>query len=615
MILKGGILKVDKVEVKINVINQLKLLRQSTFKDKLSFLDEDIQNAQRAKSKRVDIRTDTTNKILTIENDGQILKNPQSLFSIAESEWDDDVVASENPFGTGFFSNITVSDYIEIYTGNKHIIFNIGNMINTGNTDIQVVETEESYNGFKLILNNFDYSSISMYYISERVKMLGNYVHDLDIYYNNNLQPKKNLTEGDSSVFIRKIEDDDSFTGWIALNTNYSQDVKVFYKGRFVTKLESLYYVKGDLHITDKALNLTSPDRKDIIRDSKYIQFINTVKSHIQELANQSFLTGEQKSIEQHIDSISNYADKRKLKDLMTFLIFNTEDEEDAKYLNGIALAKRDNEDVTTLNDYEVFVTSKASNQVESNFHEISIQSEVTEKSPEASGTTYHSGGSGSTTRPEIDKKKTKERKGESIKFEEEPVFWLGFDEVAEQEGKFKIAQHYRLKVIVSRNKFESSVLDLLGYEQNVVHISKLTENTKITATVSNTELSPAEQRALMLLDMISRIVGFSRNVFAVGDVLVVKETTVDVLNKRIEKVEYDYTAIYDHENNKIYVDRATIDKTKLRTDLIEHLDLDDYKFIMLNLRDIVRSFGLIKFENEKPKDLYDCIINTLAVA
>lgn len=43
----------DKVEVKVNVINQLRLLRQSTFKDILCFLDEDVQNAQRAKAQEI----------------------------------------------------------------------------------------------------------------------------------------------------------------------------------------------------------------------------------------------------------------------------------------------------------------------------------------------------------------------------------------------------------------------------------------------------------------------------------------------------------------------------------------------------------------------------------
>lgn len=57
------------VELKVNVINQLKLLRQSTFKDIYCFLDEDIQNAQRAKATEVRVTVDRWGEgTVTIEN-------------------------------------------------------------------------------------------------------------------------------------------------------------------------------------------------------------------------------------------------------------------------------------------------------------------------------------------------------------------------------------------------------------------------------------------------------------------------------------------------------------------------------------------------------------------
>ncbi|MCR8641408.1 hypothetical protein NV379_01950 [Paenibacillus sp. N1-5-1-14] len=606
----------NECEVKVNVINQLKLLRQSTFKDKLSFLDEDIQNAQRAKATRVNVTIDYSNKVVSIENDGKILENPQALFSIAESEWDEDIQNSETPFGMGFFSNITVSDYIEVYSGNKHIVFNVENMIQTNQTKIEVVEVKDTYNGFKLILRNFDFTQIGSHMIRERVEVLGKYIHELDIYCDGKLQLKKELTEGDGSVFLSKIENEPSFKGWIALNAGFSQDLKVFYKGRYVTKLEGFYYAKGDLHITDKALNLTAPDRKDIVRDSKYNDFVMIIKKYLEKLANESVIQGNQNDIERHIDAISNYADKNKLKNEMTFLLLKTENECDAKYLTGIALAKRQSGDIKTLNDYEVFIKSQAAKQSESHFEEVLIESDVKVKAPEAKGLVHHSGSSGSvgwTEKHEINEDQLEERKGQHIHFDEEPVFWLGFDEVLEQEAKFKIAQHYGLRVIVSRNKFESSVLEMLGWEQNIVHISELTEKTSIKATLTNTELSIKEKRALMLLDMISRVVGFNRNVFAIGNLMVLKETSVEVLNRTIEKIEEEFIAVRDYSNDKIYIDRIAIDKSKLREDVEENLDLEDYKFILLNLKEIVRELGLMDFD--KPIDLYGSIINTLAVA
>ena len=172
----------NNVEIKVNIINQLKLFKMSTFKDLLCFLDEDIQNAQRAKAKNIKINYNDHK--LTIENDGEILDDPQKLFSIAESGWDNTIVKNENPFGIGFFSNIVVSDYIEIYSGNKYIIFDVNNMINSGNTQLEVLENNEFVNGFKLVLNDIK-KDIYDFEIEERLQLLANNIHELTIFFNN----------------------------------------------------------------------------------------------------------------------------------------------------------------------------------------------------------------------------------------------------------------------------------------------------------------------------------------------------------------------------------------------------------------------------------------------
>ena len=228
------------VELKVNVINQLKLLRQSTFKDIYCFLDEDVQNAQRAKATEVKVTVDRWGEgTVTIENNGNVLTNPQALFSIAESDWDEEVRNSENPFGMGFFSNITVSNLINVHSGNTYITFDVEDMISTNNTEIKVEEIEEYYDGFKLILRNFDFDTASSYDIQERVEVLGKYIHELDIYYNGELIEEKDLTEGDGSKYQFSV-DDENCKGWIALGNNYSwgNNVNVFYKGRLVAPLE-----------------------------------------------------------------------------------------------------------------------------------------------------------------------------------------------------------------------------------------------------------------------------------------------------------------------------------------------------------------------------------------
>ncbi len=365
----------DKVELKVNVINQLKLLRQSTFKDILCFLDEDIQNAQRAKASEVRINLDKYNKILIIENNGKLLDNPQALFSIAESEWDDDVKTSENPFGMGFFSNITVSNLIKVHSGNKLITFDVENMILTNNTEIKIEEIEDFYDGFKLSLENFDFNKVYSWNIEERVKVLGRYIHELDIYYDNKLQEKKDLTIGDDSDLQIVFDNDDlDFKGWISLGNNYDYGAKlnIFYKGRLVSKLDDVHYLKGDLHVSDKTLNLTSPDRKDIIKDSKLSNFRNQIRENVKQYCNDLLISGEY-DISEFSTCISHYVDKNEVKNKIKFMTFKSDKKDDLEYLRGIALARRDNSDINSFKDYELFLRKDDKKQSEEFFDQIEI--------------------------------------------------------------------------------------------------------------------------------------------------------------------------------------------------------------------------------------------------
>ena len=605
----------NTVQLQVNVINQLKLLRQSTFKDTLCFLDEDIQNAQRAKATEVKVTVDSYDKTVIIENNGQILNNPQALFSIAESEWDEDVRSTENPFGMGFFSNITVSNLIHIYTGNKLIIFDVENMIQTNDTEIQIEELEDYYEGFKLVLNNFDFDVASSFDIQERVKLLGRYIHELDIYYNGDLQEKKDLTQGDSSIYQMSIKDD-SFKGWIALGNNFTwQDsVNIFYKGRLVTKLESTPYLKGDLHITDKALNLTSPDRKDIIKDSKFYDFKTMVKLYAEKLCMETMLEGDEDEINEFTSSISWYVNKKEIKNLIKFITFKSNDEKDIKYLKGVALAKIENKGINNFRDYELHLRKEASKQNESHFEEVSINTKVKTKPEKAKGTVYHESSSsysdGYVERPEIKEKETTEKQGEIIINNDQPVFYIGFSEVEKYEYKLNVIKHYNLKIIIARNKIEEEILKNMKDSDNVLHISELIEDVKVTGILSNTELSIKEQRALMLLDMISQMVGLSYNAFAIGDLIVTKNVKVESLNIESQIIEDEVVVLRDIETNKVYVDRGIIDQTNLREDLDVNLDVSDYKFILSNLRNIVNELSLLELKNEK--DYINTILSIL---
>lgn len=587
------------VELKVNVINQLKLLRQSTFKDIYCFLDEDIQNAQRAKATEVRVAVDRWGEgTVTIENNGNILTNPQALFSIAESDWDEEVRNSENPFGMGFFSNITVSNLINVHSGNTYITFDVEDMISTNNTEIKVEEIDEYYDGFKLILRNFDFDTASEYRIQERVEVLGKYVHELDIYYNGKLIEEKDLTEGDDSKYQFSI-DDENCKGWIALGNNYSwgNNVNVFYKGRLVAPLEGFPYLKGDLHINDKTLNLTSPDRKDIIKDGKLNAFKEVISDHVEKYCTSLLIDGEE-NISDYSSCFGRYVDKKDIKNSIKFMTFKSKNEDDVKYLKGIAIARRKNRDIDSFTGYEIYLQKDAAKQNEQIINEVTVNPKLQTVPEEASGRVYHeasySRSDGYVEVPEIKQEDLMEKRGSLIIASVEPTFFIGFNEVEQYEYKLNIAKHYDLKIIVSRNDVETSILKSMKESDNVLHISELKEEVSVTGYLSNTELSTKESRALMIFDMISRILGFDHNVFAIGDLMVTKSVSVESIGVEEEMIEPNIVVLKDALNDKVYVDRSIINKNKLRNDLDVRLDVFDYQFILANFKEMMKQVALV---------------------
>ncbi|EKS4345121.1 hypothetical protein QB607_003125 [Clostridium botulinum] len=596
----------DKVELKVNVINQLRLLRQSTFKDKLCFLDEDIQNAQRAKAKNVYIVEKYDENKIIIENDGELLENPQCLFSIAESGWDNEVQKSENPFGMGFFSNITVSNLIEIYSGNKYIIFDIDKMINTGSIEIPIQEIDDFYNGFKIVLNNFKFEEVSLSEVKERVQSLGKYIQELDVYYNNKKQEKKDLMEGDNSVFQTQIEEDD-FKGWMALGNSYwfNDSLNIFYKGRSICTLPNTPYLKGDIHVSDKALNLTSPDRKDIIRDDKYFSFKNQIKIYIELLCEDALLNGDETEVERFSSVIGYYIDKNKVKNKISFLTFKTKKE--LNYLKDVAGARRNNKHIESFKDFQIYLERENSIQSESHIEEVTIEGQIQNETPEEKGTIIHESSSryseGYIEKPEIEEKQTEKKKGEQIIKKDTPVFWMKFDEIEQYEYKFNMINHYNLKLIISRNEIETQILKNMKESDNVLHISELVEEIDFRGYLTNTQLNIREQRGLMLLNLISRILGANHNLFAIGDLMVTKTVEIDAVDKKYEIIEGDVIIIKDSCAGKVYVDRSIIDTSDLEENLDTKITLADYKFILSNLYDVInQSYLLVEGENTKDK-------------
>ncbi|CAM3784852.1 ATP-binding protein [Vreelandella rituensis] len=83
------------------------------FTSNTTFLKELLQNARRAGASKVEVNY--VDGILTLIDDGHGITDPQVLFCIGKSEWQDmDMMATENPFGIGFAAALFAADRITV---------------------------------------------------------------------------------------------------------------------------------------------------------------------------------------------------------------------------------------------------------------------------------------------------------------------------------------------------------------------------------------------------------------------------------------------------------------------------------------------------------------------
>lgn len=591
-------------QLQVSVIGQLMLLQNATFVDNTTFLDEDVQNAQRAKATEVHIDVDYYDNQVTIANNGAVLEDFQKLFTMADSGWDDETKDNENPFGIGFFSNIVVAGKLEIHSGHKKALFDLGKVMNEKNLDIPEEEVEEYYDGFKLTLMDFDFNKASQKQVKEKAILLGKFVHDLDIYYNGNILEKQNITDTGTNPFALPIEDD-SITGWLALDRWFNDDVKVFYKGRMVTKLSGIWYAKGELHINDKVLNLRAPDRKEIMEDDKFYAFKDTVRTYLELIACDAALNGSKDNISNYGNAIEHHAVIKDIAEQMKFTILRPKDEKDEEKLHGILFKGKK---VETKAD-QLFIDES----VEQSEPEPEVKHSINIK-PEVKKGGYSSGGYSSGSSYAGDgfvSEKEKDREGKDIFYDDRPKFWVAEKNISDFNSQIGRIKKYDLCLIISESAIETKVLKYMEKEGIINHISKLSETFELVTELTNTKLNVKEQRALSLLDMVSRVAGFERNVFSIGDVIAYRVMNVPDLDIQEEHLEDDVTAVYNKDSNKVFVDRDYLDTDMLKRSSNPNLHVTDFQFVVKHL---VELFHCMQKVDGKPDKMnLESVLATLA--
>lgn len=117
------------VQLKINKENLVNHLRYA-FTNKFTVISELMQNARRAGSDYVSFNYDEDNKVLVVEDQGCGLDDPQTILTIAESGWSEDIKDSETPYGLGFMSALFSAEHVKIESNSMSIEFHTESVLN-----------------------------------------------------------------------------------------------------------------------------------------------------------------------------------------------------------------------------------------------------------------------------------------------------------------------------------------------------------------------------------------------------------------------------------------------------------------------------------------------------
>jgi len=577
------------MEVKINVINEMKKLRETTYANKYAWVKELIQNGQRANASH--IRVTTTPTTIIIEDDGVGCTNPEALFEKNVSGWDDSIVKNENPFGEGFFSTLMAANMITVESVGFKCVFDVERMFRENTADVITIESNNRKSGFKITLTNL-LKNIDWYMVDYHFNEIGKYIKKPSIFVNGDKVKYQGVTPNTNKPFIHYI-DNDYFKGWIRPYSWKNDDwdtaiVKCFAFDRLVKDSTKTSGVYGVIHFKPNAVNLRSPDREEFIFDDKYDVAYSVFLNEVRKMFIKVVRYGTDKQIKNFDDLIDKYTTIDDYKKFIKFKFYG----KNATTTKGSNSTDIDAETAETSNAIAASVTNTAIRNIND-----------AEYNTDNHDTTF--------TAPTIKRGRKKveyenencNQSGDKIDGRSSYGFYVKSDETSNYTDHLAIADYYNIPVVEIRNRLEENII---RDNKKFQHISAMADNIKLKCKYSNsTPKSEFEIRVLKLLNRIMEAINVKGNLFVICDTDINRVLEINGKVKPIEKVDALATAY----KGKIYLDRKYLYAYKNLNTESNELTMEDIRFVMLNLETICHEMSHALYGNsDNTKAHLECI-------
>jgi primosomal replication protein N len=243
------------------------------FTNKTTYLGELIQNARRAGATKIEFNTFPETGVLKVRDNGAGILNMQNLLSIGGSDWSEDVIQKDSPYGLGFLSCLFASESVVVESNQQRISFKTAEMLDGSKVEI---ETSDVDLGTVIELTGIDLE------VREGLKhfSLGN---EIAVFLNGEWMPFDLSINGGlsfidtdiGSVYLSGFDDDgvNHLCGSTDHTIVYLQGIMV-YKS---SKIASFTSKSNIVHLDPTQFKGRLPDRNVLVDGKEAIEKINQV--------------------------------------------------------------------------------------------------------------------------------------------------------------------------------------------------------------------------------------------------------------------------------------------------------------------------------------------------